>query len=485
MAILSGGLITLLTRQIVHNIIIEQVQKRGLAILEDMKDDRTMTDGFIQKSEKKLLEAAQAVQQRSEAVYAVALDPSGGVLAHTNVMEKGKIYSDGATAAALRSTKPGTQQIYVNGNPLLDVFIPVWKPSDNFLFDGQKDLVRLGTIRMGIPLQDALDTQARITRQVLWIVTGIGTLVLVVGFILMRSILLPVQLLAKATEKIVQGQYGVEVPVFSQDEVGELANSFNLMSRTLEKNIVLLRDAQDKVVRSEKLAAIGQLASGVGHELRNPLGAIRNVVYYLRDTLSGSPVSTDDPATMEMLELADREIRSAVNIISDLLDFSRVVRLTVQPSDVASLVREAKAAVEIPSGIAVSIEHPKNLPPAVVDPMRMRQVFVNLFLNSIQAMPRGGSVDITLSVESNNGDAPWMRVDIRDNGIGIPQENIRKIFEPLFSTKAKGTGLGLAICQGIVEAHGGHILVASDPEKGSTFTVRTPLGGPRHGNKPS
>jgi signal transduction histidine kinase len=272
--------------------------------------------------------------------------------------------------------------------------------------------------------------------------------------------------LAGAEEKLVNANSDLEKRVFERTEALERANQE-------------LRESQERVVRSEKLAAIGQLASGVGHELRNPLGAIRNVVYYIRDSLKGSPLTENDPTMFELLDLADKEIKSATNIIGDLLDFSRVVRLAIQPTDINALIKDLKTVLEVPKTITIIEELAPNLPPATADPERLRQVFINLATNAIQAMGKDGSLKIRTRWSENAEDGkPWAYIAYQDSGPGISSENLKKIFEPLFSTKAKGTGLGLSICAGIVEAHGGKILVDSELGKGSTFTVKIPLGGP-------
>lgn len=248
-----------------------------------------------------------------------------------------------------------------------------------------------------------------------------------------------------------------------------------ILERTqeLEKALKELRDTQERVVRSEKLAVIGQLASGVSHELRNPLGALRNVVYYIRDALQGSPVLESDPSMKEFLDMADREIKNATAIISDLLDFSRVVRLVKQSVDVHEVLGDMKQVLEKPANIQIVEDFAPGLPRGQLDPQKMRQVFLNLANNAVQAMPNGGDIRISTRMEGDS-----LLVDFADKGVGVAPENLQKIFEPLFTTKSKGTGLGLAICAGIVEAHGGKITVASEVGRGSVFSVRIPWGGP-------
>jgi|CXWL01.1.fsa_nt_gi signal transduction histidine kinase len=247
----------------------------------------------------------------------------------------------------------------------------------------------------------------------------------------------------------------------------------------MEKANRELRESQEKMIRSEKLASIGELASGVGHELRNPLAAIRNALYYVRDALKESALSKEDPGLMEFLDMADREIQSATHIIGDLLDFARTPELVLQLTDVNALLLEAKGIIEIPASVYVIEHFGADLPPVAIDRERMRQVFMNLLQNAVQAIPKDGEVHITTRTVCvpEGSKSKYLLVDIRDTGTGISDQDRKKIFEPLFTTKAKGTGLGLPICLGIVQTHSGEITVESRAGAGATFTVRLPVGG--------
>lgn len=253
---------------------------------------------------------------------------------------------------------------------------------------------------------------------------------------------------------------------------------------TLEKNVLErtrdlqqanqeLQATQERVVRSEKLAAIGQLAASVAHELRNPLGAIRNTIFYIQEALKGSPLE-EDGNLIEMVKLADQEAQGAANIIQDLLDYSRIVKLTPQPTDVNALLRVSLRKQTPPAQVSVVENLDEGLPSTWLDPQKMAQVFSNLITNAMQAMPKGG--EIRLHTRTRGHDSPEeVLVVVEDTGTGIASDNLNRIFDPLFTTKAKGTGLGLTISQGIVEAHGGKIEVTSVLNKGTTFTVRLPI----------
>ncbi|MBI3012942.1 MAG: GHKL domain-containing protein, partial [Elusimicrobia bacterium] len=219
-----------------------------------------------------------------------------------------------------------------------------------------------------------------------------------------------------------------------------------------------------------RLAAIGQLASGVGHELRNPLAAIKNALYFIRSVLKKNPPPQQNDQVQQMLEIAENEIHSTVKISNDLLEFSRVLKISPAQVVLQTILDSALSVVNVPENVTVVKNLDPNLPPVTVDQERFRQVFINLLNNAVEAMPQGG----TLLVETSSGNGS-VTVIIRDTGSGISEEDQKKIFEPLFTTKVKGTGLGLAIVQRIIEAHRGQIALKSIPGQGAEFTLRLPL----------
>ncbi|MEE8353556.1 MAG: ATP-binding protein [Dehalococcoidales bacterium] len=228
-----------------------------------------------------------------------------------------------------------------------------------------------------------------------------------------------------------------------------------------------LSDAQQQLVRSERLAALGELAGGVGHELRNPLGAIKNAHYFLNMTLDQS-----DPEVRETLGILEREVTTAEGIITSLLDYARAQPPMRRKANVNEIVRQAMSRVEIPQSVTVIDELDGSLPPVMVDPAQLIQVFTNIALNAVQAMPDGGQ--LTLHTEARGDD--WTAISFTDDGVGITPEDRDKLFEPLFTRRAKGIGLGLSITKMLVEGHGGNVEVASAVGRGSKFTVLLPAG---------
>jgi len=233
-----------------------------------------------------------------------------------------------------------------------------------------------------------------------------------------------------------------------------------------------LREAQEKLVRHEKLVVLGQMSSSVGHELRNPLSVINSAIYYLKMI---QPNAADD--VKEYLGIIDQEVHTAEKIITDLLDFSRIKSVDREAVSVSELIRRTLERFPVPESVAVTIDVPPDLPQVFVDVHHMTQVLGNLTVNACQAMTSptaGATIDGQLSLYSTVQN-DMINITVKDNGVGISAENMKKIFEPLFTTKTKGIGLGLAVSQKLVTANEGRIEVESEAGKGTSFHVYLPI----------
>jgi signal transduction histidine kinase len=236
-----------------------------------------------------------------------------------------------------------------------------------------------------------------------------------------------------------------------------------LLESEVKKRTDELENAQEKLIRSERLATIGQLAASVGHELRNPLGVLQNSLYYLTLKLNDS-----EDKVKKHLTTMSRELSRSDKIIAELLEYSRKREPCLHPTDLNRLMDEVLEKVAVPGEVRIARES-DDLPPVAADSEQLQSVFLNLIYNGIQAMPEGGT--LTLKTSRENGS---VEVRVSDTGGGIPEENLQKIFEPLFTTKSKGIGLGLSITKNIVESHGGEMKVESELNEGATFIVRLP-----------
>lgn len=359
-----------------------------------------------------------------------------------------------------------------------------------------EDAPILGYIQLGL-------SSARIDKK-LWkiLLTGIiplfaATIIggLVVSFFLAGRIITPVEKLAKMAARVAKGDMGYAVDVKSKDEIGILATSFNKMASELklqmdakeeamkrlkEVNIELemsykelkssnerLKEAQDQIIRSEKLAAVGQLASSVAHELRNPIGAIKNAIFYLKKQINKEETSIN--RLIQFLDIMDNEAERSNKIISDLLGFTQTSRPSVAPAKLKAVVEETLSRFTSTEGVHTLIEIDADLPEVLIDSSQIGQVFFNIIQNSYQAMPDGGELRITAGCKDE-----FVRIQFADTGTGIPKKIISKIFDPLFTTKTNGVGLGLAFSYNIVQRHGGKIEVRSEEGKGTVFTIWLP-----------
>lgn len=247
-------------------------------------------------------------------------------------------------------------------------------------------------------------------------------------------------------------------------EVDETIRSLKYYSAEVESKMEELRKSQEQLVKSERLASIGQLAASVGHELRNPLGVIKNVGYYLNMTLGEK-----DEKVKKHLNILEKELNTSNKIITDLLDFSRGIEPTFGEANINAIIKDTLARVSVHDDVKVET-YLADLPLMRVDEEQLQRVFLNMISNAVHAMPDGGKLIIRTKSKGNS-----VEIEFEDTGKGIPKENIEKIFEPLFTTEAKGIGLGLVICKQIVDGHGGTIDVMSVVDGGATFIIKLPM----------
>jgi signal transduction histidine kinase/putative methionine-R-sulfoxide reductase with GAF domain len=232
-----------------------------------------------------------------------------------------------------------------------------------------------------------------------------------------------------------------------------------------------LKEAQNRLLKSERLAAIGELAGMVGHDLRNPLTGMTGAAYYLKNKVVDK---TNDKAR-EMLVIIEKNIAYSNKIINDLLDYSREIRLELVESSPKAIVEEALSLVKIPRNVKV-LDLTENEPKVEVDVDKLKRAFVNIIKNAVEAMPKGGKLTIK-SKRSNDG----CEIAFSDTGTGMTDRMLQNMWSPLYTTKAKGMGFGLPICKRIVEAHGGKIAVETAVAKGTTFTISIPINQQKPG----
>jgi PAS domain S-box-containing protein len=578
--ILSGVGLTQLARHSVHRIVLDDAADRGKERLEQLAVNGA--SALEKNSEQDLLPLLTNAMARLGAVYVLALDPDGKVVADTNVLEKDKRYSDAITQRALRSSESQIAETRLPSGPALDISWPVWQHAeaagssgeDFILSAGQQpsQRKRVGTLRIGLPLAHALEIEKKIVRNLAVLLAAVDALLLGLAVLLLLNVLRPVAKLVRVTEDVAQGRYAEKVPVPSAQELATLARSFNrmiealaqttvskdfldtILSNMLDPLVVLNADAtirmvnraaleflgyetnelagqpasvlfgeadailatvreknrvadqemewkskkgstipilfsgsvltyQDgtlqgwvlvakdmrerkklerEMVQAEKLSAVGRLASGVAHEVNNPLGVILGYAQALL-----WDIKPGDPAEVA-LKAIERESMRCKHLVQELLNFARVSKTEREPMAINVAVESALSLVTAQARLSKSKvikELAADLPHILGNPNQVQQVVINLANNALDAMKE---IQGTLTIKTASvvdGTQAWVVLTVADTGPGIPADVLPRIFEPFFTTKpaGQGTGMGLGLVSEIIQKHSGTIDVRSQP----------------------
>lgn len=396
--------------------------------------------------------------------------------------------ANGERAIGTRVSKEVNQAVLKEGKPWVhrafvvnDWYISAYEPIKNINGD------IIGILYVGMLEKPYIDLR----NNVMITFTGMAIIsvvvLLIILFFITSTIIDPLRGMVFATNKIAQGDLNHKVEIKYRDEIGKLARSFNQMTenlkkanekliqwgKTLEKRVEErtkeLREIQDFLIQSEKLASLGKMAAGVAHEINNPLTSILINTHLMLEKVE------EKHAFYENLSLIADETSRCTNIVKGLLEFSRQELPQKAFSDVNDIINRTlnllKNQVSF-YNISIIKELGLNLPQIELDKNKIEQVFWNLMFNASEAMPDGGKLTIISKFSQNK---KYIEVIFMDTGVGIPKENINKLYDPFFTTKSSGTGLGLAVSYGIIKQHLGKIEVESEQGKGSTFTVSLPL----------
>ena len=461
------GLLLPLVLYIERQAMLASVEQAGFRVAEIFA--RSSVQAVIADDYLVMQHVVNGIASDPQIVHAMILTPSGEVLAHSRPGERGRHYGDEAARRALDAARPLVQRLVAaDGTPIYDFAVPVTVLTD-----------KRATARVAVSIARELDAVRRTRNSILLFACGILALGFAATTYQARRLTRPMRALVTGAQEVARGNVSHRLSVETQDELGQLAAAFNTMTTSLQRVINDLRQsnealaaAQDEVVRQARLAAIGELAAAVAHEIRNPLGAVSNCVQMLRDSPNLQP---DD---IELLEIVSQETTRLAAIVSDFLAFGRPRPPDLAPLEVQGLLEETIELLQRDAartaGVTVTLHCPPS--PLVVrgDADQLRQVFLNLLVNACDAMrPRGGSLEVRAELRREG-----VVVSVADTGPGIPPQALERIFEPFFTTRPHGTGLGLAIARRIVESHRGTLDVASPPGGGALFTCLLPAASP-------
>ncbi len=330
----------------------------------------------------------------------------------------------------------------------------------------------IGILYVGILEDKFIDMKTNTLLILLGITAGSLILALMISYLLAGGITRPVRELVAAAQELADGNLNYKVNIRSGNEMGKLGNAFNSMVEAIkERDEQLKKQTKEIVGRSERLAMIGQLAAGVAHELNNPLCSI--IIF--------SHILLEDPEIKDPirknLETIVKESTRCKNIVKGLLDFARQTEPEMKLTDINGVLCSTLSLVEkqtLFQNIQITRHIEPDLPEVEIDTTQIQQVFMNIIINAAEAMDGQGKLIVTTKI---SGDRKYIEIEFTDTGCGISPENMKRLFEPFFSTKevGHGTGLGLAISYGLIEKHQGSVDVQSVVGEGTTFTIKLPI----------
>src|SRR4030043_77806 len=341
--------------------------------------------------------------------------------------------------------------------------------------DKEKKIIGVLSVAHSLKEMDTMISKIEIHSIILAVIT-ITFLSFVLGFLFLKFIDVPIKKLTETMKEAEEGDLTVRVSVKSRDEMGKLAENLNIM---IEKLHVAKQEAeeyhQELIQRADRMASIGELASGIAHEIRNPLAGIQGAIQILAE---GFP---EDDARRRVTDEIQKQIYKLERLVKDLLNYAKPVPTNYLPTDMNQLGDKVLTFFMMQRGKPENVEIEKKfspLPKTLIDPNSMEQAFLNIILNAQQAMPKGGNFTVSTALlpprKDDGTEIQEVQVIFEDTGVGISKENLPKIFNPFFSTRSDGTGLGLSITKNIIEEHGGRIEVESQVNMGTKFIITLP-----------
>jgi signal transduction histidine kinase len=459
------GTLTFLTIRSQRNLLLVQMGERAKAGINLME---LSVSGALYKLDTFRLETiAREAKALPNVDYAYIFDNTGRIVGDYNADQHllFSTFSDDQGPTIVRSK---TILVAIDEKKqILDISKPV--------FLGHE---KLGGIRLGFDLKPINQDIAAATLRAVGISSALFFVGLFIIFVITKRMTRPIEKLTLAAKRIETGDLQYRVNIERDDEIGTLAVAFDQMAERLMQRERELKQSQETLRRADRLSSLGLLTAGLAHEIRNPLVAIRTFTQLL-------PERYDDPDFREGFQgLALKEVDRICGLINDLLSFARPSKPNVAPENVADVVDNIARILETQAkekNIAIVRNFGPDLPKAWIDREQMKQVFMNLILNAIQAMKGAGTITLISRAVHKNGTGPagdFVQIEVTDTGVGIPAENLQHIFDPFFTSKDEGSGLGLAVSHQIVQEHGGFVTVESTVGTGTSFFVHLPVGQP-------
>ncbi len=508
--VLSGFLIK---RQ--SDLIQGELEKRGRSLVKNLAYNSEY--GVLIENEQLMTSLIKGLTREEDVIYALIYDRSGQVLAQMDqrkYAEKKELNGSVVSQAlkeegffgGYRFTREGRHGFYDLAYAIKTTRVRVPKEELGIILD--KDLTlpleeeRIGVARIGLSLAKMRQEISRMKNIVMLLTALVVTMAILLTIALVNLIIKPVDRLVRATQTVARGDLSLVVEVNRKDELGKLAQAFNQMtislkesrkqiedySRNLERKVEErtkeLKEAQALLIQTEKMAAVGQLAAGVAHELNNPLGGILGYSQFAIEKITRKPnveLTTEDVSSYtQYLRDIECQAQRCKTIVQNLLKFARAsVEDSFEALDSNGVITDTLVFTrhQMDMGkVKLTLKLADSIPPIMGSANQLQQVCTNIILNALQAMPHGGELRIATGLIQRES-RKMVQIQFSDTGCGIAQQNLYKIFEPFYTSKkpGEGTGLGLSVSYGIIKDHDGDILVESQPGRGTTFTILIPV----------
>lgn len=480
-----GVTITLFIHNTLSRTLMGEFQKHATAMAQHLgarSGEYVLTDSLYALS--RLLNEYK--ENNEDIVYIFVLDSANRVILHTfpSGVPKGLVPANRVE----RDRSYHAERIGGDGKQIIDIAVGIFEGS-------------AGTIRIGFSEERVRGAIARYTSVSLAVTAGVLLLGLALSYFYSGVITRSLQQLVEAAKAVGRGDLDKMVPSPKDDEVGSLGKVFNeMIAKLKESRDDLLKANEDletkvrertkelekthmELLQSEKLAAVGQMTACLAHEIGNPMNIVLNYISIIKRRMrSPKTLAIDGEKLQEYMKHIEDEAKRCQRVMHNLLGFVRTEEMKISPAqDVNSLLKECTELIRHQAAmqqVALVNEMEPSLPKIPLDRSQMQQVFINIMLNSLEAMPRGGRLTVSSRIASDfsGNTPPWIEIEFSDTGCGIPEENLPRILDPFFTTKGseKGTGLGLSIVKGIVKKHHGIIDVRSEVGEGTTVLLRLP-----------